>query len=133
MKQGETFLPQDFALTATTLKWLDEKFPSVDIDETMEIFVDKAAARGWSYRDWQAAFRNYVRNGGTYGGVVYRKGKAADPRWEPILGEARPYGFRSPLDHETPASYRTAFEQWKTGQRRAPVANIGSVLKRVSG
>ena len=131
MKFGETFIAADFQLTPASLEWTGQKFPMVDVDETLELFRDKAAAKAWSYRDWQAAWRNYLRNGQKFGGIVYRAGRVADPRWEPILGEARPYGFRAPLEHETPASYRTQFEQWKTGQRRAPVANIGSVLKRV--
>ncbi len=129
MKPGETFIAMDFALTPASVEWTEQKYPTVDVGETLEIFRDKAAALGWSYRDWQAAWRNYIRNGQRFGGVAYRQGRAADPRWTPILEMARPYGFRAPLEHETPASYRTAFEQWKNGAR--PAVNVAAVLKRV--
>lgn len=131
MKRGETFLSDDFRLTEKTLEWLEAKSPTLNIDETLEIFRDKAAAKGWVYRDWQAAFRNYVRNGNLYGGLVFRAGRADDPRWKPVLAEAASYGFREPLQHETPASYRTAFQDWKTAQKRAPcVIPLSRVLQR---
>lgn len=113
MKRGETFLPIDFCLTAATLAWLAQKCPTVDVDETIELFKDNAAAKAWAYRDWQAAFRNYVRNGAKYGGVIYKNGREHDPRWQPILHEARKYGFREPGENEPPNGYRTAFEMWR--------------------
>ncbi len=124
MKRGETFLPDDFRLTEKTLEWLAAKSPTLNIDETLEIFRDKAAAKGWSYRDWQAAFRNYVRNGRKFGGLVYKAGRDQDPRWMPVLAEARQYGFREPTTAESPAGYKTALDVWKTAQKRAPAALV---------
>lgn len=112
-------LPEDFLLTEDTKNFLAREFANIDMEKTLEIFRDKAEADGWMYSNWQAAFRNYVRNAQKYGGVAYKNGRAEDPRWQPILAIAKPYGFREPSEHETPASYRTAFETWKGEQKRA--------------
>jgi hypothetical protein len=42
-----------------------------------------------------------------------------------VLSEVAPYGFREPQAHETPDSYRTAFNVWKKQQERAPVNVVG--------
>lgn len=131
MKPGMKFLPEEFALTEKTLGWLAEKFPTVDAGETMERFCDNAAAKGWAYRDWQAAFKNYVRNGQKYGGVAYKTGREHDPRWTPILHEARKHGFRDPYELESPAAYKTQFEMWRREPNKPNVLNLGNVLKRV--
>jgi hypothetical protein len=128
MKPGMKFLPEGFRLTEATRAWVEAKCPTVDIDETFEVFVDKAAAKAWAYRDWQAAFRNYVRNGQKYGGLVFRNGRFADPRWSPVIVEAQAIGFREPMPHETPDSYRTAMRQWRPAQNVIP---FGNVLKRM--
>jgi hypothetical protein len=127
--KGQTFLPDDFALAEATHAWLEQKHPTVDAAETFAIFVDKALAKGWRYRDWQAAFRNYIRNGQLYGGVIHVRDREHDPRWA-VLHDARKAGFREPHEHETPGSYRAAFEFWKT-QPRSNVIDFGKVLKRV--
>lgn len=131
MKPGMKFLPEDFELTDSTLSWLQEKHPTVDVAETIEIFQDKARAKAWAYRCWQSAFRNYIRNGQKFGGVTYKNGIEHDPRWQQALHEARKFGFRDPEKMETPASYRTAFEQWQRAPR-SNVLNFGQVLKRVA-
>lgn len=114
MKPGEKFLPDDFTLTDKTLAWLAEKHPTVDIDDTLERFCDHAAAKSWAYRDWQAAFRNYVRNGKQYGGVTYKQGRNDDPLWTAVLQDARKFGFREPHAMETPSSYRTQLMLWRS-------------------
>jgi hypothetical protein len=82
------------------------------------------------FRDWQAAFRNYVRMGPKFGGVVYREGRESDPRWQIVLAEARRYGFRPPQEHESPKGYDTALGDWKQAQKRAPVV-LQLPIKRV--
>lgn len=114
-------LPEDFRLTDTTLEFMAKEYPAIDVERTLTIFKDKAEALGWMYSSWQASFRNYVRNSAKYGGVAYIEGRAQDPRWQPILSLAKPYGFRAPQEHETPSSYRTAFEAWKSAQDRSTV------------
>lgn len=134
MKRGETYLPDGFGLSDSTYAWLREKHPTVHVGDTFAIFVDKALARGWRYRDWNAAFRCYVRNGKAYGGVEYRTlTKDEDPKWQPILHEGRKAGFREPHEMETPTSYRTALQLWRdTPQaRRSNVIPLGGVLRKV--
>lgn len=133
-------IPEDFVLTEKTVAWVQEKYPTVNIDGTLERFVDSSHAHGRMYADWQAAFKNWVRKAieNKWDGVEYKQGRAQDPRWMPILNEVRPYGFRMPLPHETPGSYRTEFENWKRKQEvgkpvydRAPVIDFGNLLKKV--
>jgi hypothetical protein len=126
-----TGCPEPFLLTEKTLARLAKDYPKVDVEQTLDRFVRKADAIGWMYRNWQSAFLNYCDNGEKYGGVVYKQGRAQDPRWIPILSEAAPYGFREPHPHETPDTYRTQFNWWKDEQKksRAPVIQFGEALR----
>lgn len=133
MKPGEKFLPDDFGLTDKTLAWLAEKYPTVDIDDTLERFCDHAAAKSWAYRDWQAAFRNYVRNGKQYGGVTYKQGKNDDPLWSAVLQDARKFGFREPYATETPASYRTQLMLWRQTPPEQAQNNVRSLRDALRG
>jgi hypothetical protein len=128
-----TGIPKDFTLTETTLIYITTTFPTVNVEKTMERFVDSALAHGRMYADWQAAFRTWVRKAieNKWDGVEFKKGIEQDPRWTPILSEVAPYGFRKPMPHETPGSYRTEFNLWKGKQNRAPVIQFGDVLKRM--
>lgn len=128
-----TQIPEGFVLTEKTIKFVSERFPTVNIEATLERFTDSALQHGRMYADWQAAFRTWVRKAveNKWDGVEYKKGRAQDPRWVPVLSEAAPYGFREPLPHETPDSYRTQFNWWKDEQKhgRAPVLEFGSALR----
>lgn len=125
-----TAIPEDFQLTEKTIARVEQSDFSVDIPKTLNRFILKAESHGWIYKNWQSAFLNYVANGKDYGGVEYKIGRAADPRWLPILAEAKPYGFRDPLAHETPGSYRTEFEQWKRIEKR-DTPNFAAALRAV--
>jgi len=129
MKPGEKFLPEDFRLTESTLAWVAEKHPTLDVPDTLERFCDNAAAKSWAYRDWQAAFRNYVRNGKLYGGVTYKQGKNDDPLWAAVLQDARKFGFRDPHAIETPASYRTQLMLWRQSAQVSPATSQSNVRK----
>ena len=50
-------MPDDFALTESTVAWANEKGIGL-LDERLEHFKTTAQARGNTYVDWQAAFRN---------------------------------------------------------------------------
>jgi hypothetical protein len=125
-------IPEGFALTGKTEAWVIEKYPTVNIEGTLERFIESALAHGRMYADWQAAFRSWVRKAieNKWDGVEFKKGREQDPRWIPVLSEAKPYGFRDPLPHETPDSYRSYFNTWKGQQKRAPVIEFGDALKR---
>lgn len=127
-------LPEDFALTEKTIAWVDERFPTVNVERTLERFCESARANGRMYADWQAAFRTWVRNAvenNWNSGVEFKKGREDDPRWKPVLSEVQPYGFRAPEPQETPDSYRTAFNLWKRDRARAPVIEFGDHMKRM--
>lgn len=126
-------IPEGFALTEKTIAWISEKYPTVNIEATLERFSDGALQHGRMYADWQAAMRTWVRKAveNKWDGVEYKKGKEQDPRWTPILSEVAPYGFRPPIGAETPESYRTDFNLWKKRENRssAPVLEFGKTLR----
>jgi hypothetical protein len=134
-----TAIPDEFALTEKTTAWVSEKFPTVNIEATLERFTDSALQHGRMYADWQAAFRTWVRKAveNKWDGVEYKQGRAQDPKWLPILNEVRPYGFRMPQPHETPDIYRTQFYFWKREQERSkpksPVIDFGNILNKRLG
>jgi hypothetical protein len=119
-----TGIAEDFRLTDRTLERVAKEYSSVDLPATLDRFVRKAEALGWMYRNWQAAFLNYLDNGQKYGGVVYILGKAADPLWKPVLAEAGQYGFRLPYATETPASYRTQLMLWRQTPPEQAQSNV---------
>jgi len=54
--KGERYQPtEDF------IKELEEKFPGTDVIQCHEAFMDWVDAKGASYKNWDAAFRNWVR------------------------------------------------------------------------
>lgn len=117
-----TALPADFKLTEKTIALVSAKYPTVDIESSLERFVETAEANGWMYADWQAGFRTCIRKGVDNGWnsiVRFKEGRAHDPRWISVLSEVAPYGFREPLEQETPSSYRSAFEFWKKTQQQS--------------
>lgn len=127
-------IPEPFELTPKTRAWVQEKYPQVDIEATTERFECSARAHGWMYSDWQAGFKTVVRKGMENGWrsiVTIRGGMEYDPRWQSILHEARKFGFRDPEKHETPVSYRSQFELWKTAPKQNNVLDLRNVLKRV--
>ena len=125
-----TPIPDPFVLSAGTLTWIAQKHSLVDVEETYAVFVDKALAKGWKYRDWNAAFRNYIRAGQMYGGVIYKAGRDHDERWRSLLAQARKELFREPSPAESPQAYKTALEFYRT-QPRTNVIDFAKVVKRV--
>lgn len=129
-------IPEGFTLTEKTVAWVIEKYPMVDVEGTIELFTENCEANGRMYADWQAAFRTWVRKAvdNKWSGVAYKKGKAQDPRWTPILSEVAPYGFRQPHELESPEGYRTAFNRWKDQQNRSSNVtqfDLGAALKGI--
>lgn len=144
-KRGETFIPSTFELTPATLEWLAEKYPSIDVAETLERFIGWAEADGVMYANWQRAFQNVVRKGMDNGWrsiVTLRQEKARqDTAWQVIVAEARKYGFREPLQGEALPVYRSELEHFKKQPQRPLFAqrpdnsgrtlNVTNLLRRV--
>ena len=58
---AKTSLPADFAITPELQAWADQKGYG-DLNAHLDPFKDKATAKGYQYTDWNAAFRNAVRD-----------------------------------------------------------------------
>jgi hypothetical protein len=54
-------LPEGWAPDATLLAWCREKYPHVQETREREKFCDYWRSRGDSRRDWDAAYRNWIR------------------------------------------------------------------------
>lgn len=127
-----TGIPEAFALSEKTVAHVTERYPTVDIQGTLERFVEACEANGSMYADWQAGFRTWVRRNveEKWKGVAYKQGKSQDPAWVPILTEASKYGFRQPASFETPASYRTKLMEWRSTATQRTV-DIGGVVRSI--
>lgn len=88
-------LPADFqpelteAARATVAKW-----PPGMLERELDQFKDRAVAKGETYKDWQAAFRTWIRNADKYrgqGNGSYRNGTGA--------GHGQVNGFRAAIRH----------------------------------
>lgn len=126
-------IPEGFELTETTIAWIKERYPTVNIEGTLERFKDSASQHGRMYADWQAAMRTWVRKAvdNKWDGVEFKQGRAQDPRWITVLNEARKYGFRDPQSQETPDSYRTHLNAYKGDEtvNRERASNVTDFAK----
>lgn len=109
----------DEMYSLTVFDWAATKYPTVDVEATFEVFADHCKTHGSMYADFDAGLRTWIRNGvdRDYGGIVFKRGKEADPKWVSLLADARQYGFREPYKSEPPGAYRTDFEMWKSKQK----------------
>jgi DNA-binding transcriptional MocR family regulator len=64
--------PDDFPLTETMRAWSTEHAPGVDIEAETSRFLDRNRANGTTYKDWLAAWRNWMTS-------PYAKGARAGP------------------------------------------------------
>ncbi len=122
----------DWEPTSPALKkWIDDKFPTLDIDETFELFRDKAEANAWEYASWDAAFRNYLRKALEWGGAVFTCNRI-EPGWRDAIHKARKVGFREPGSHESLAVYRSAVESYDPSSAPGNVIDIFSQVTEPS-
>lgn len=57
-----TSIPDPYRLPIEIAEVLQEKYPSLDLPEQRDAFVDFHTAKGSVFKDWNAAFRNWCRN-----------------------------------------------------------------------
>lgn len=107
-----------------------KKYPTMDVDETFELFSDNALSHDKVFADWAAAFRTWLRNGAKYGGLVFKQG-LADPKFAALIQRARGIGFRDPLPSESPGVYRTALDNYDRESARTGVARIATAIRRI--
>lgn len=130
--KGETHVPEGFQVTAATREKIARKYPQVDIETSVENFVEDCSAKGRLYKDWQAGFCSFVRiavERSLYTVIKLKNDRDHDPRWS-IIHVARKEGFRDPELCETPHSYETALRQWRT-QPRSNVVDFAKAVRRV--
>ena len=60
-KHGEPYSPSE-----EFQKELEDKFPGVNIQKNLESFNDWVEAKGATYKNWDAAFRNWIRKDYTW-------------------------------------------------------------------
>ncbi len=115
MKRGApattTITAARFALNDNLRAWLNDRYPTINQDATLELFTDKALAKGWVYADWSAAFRNYMRRSNEWGGVEYKTG-LKEPAFDHLIKHAKAIGFRLPNKLDTASSYRDALNEF---------------------
>lgn len=119
-----------FALDDALREWLDREWPTIDPVKTVELFRDKALAKGWVYADWNAAFRNYIRKSLEWGGVAHKPG-LHDPAFSHLIEHARSIGFRMPQPHESAGVYRTALNEYDKNSAVKQSSLFGNVLRRI--
>lgn len=63
-KTNKTTIPEDFAVTPQLKEWVvKNNFTSVDIETETQKFMDRNAANGTKYVDWDRAWQNWIRTG----------------------------------------------------------------------
>lgn len=55
-------LPKSFSLTKEMRDWADETTPTLDARLEFARFIAKAQAKGWKYKNWVQAWRNWMLN-----------------------------------------------------------------------
>ena len=99
---AKTSLPADFTITPELQAWADKKGYG-DLDQHLDSFRDKAQAKSYQYTDWNAAFRNAIRE--DWAGLRTPTTTAPTPR----NGQRYP-----PLDKNARllAGNQSAIEEW---------------------
>jgi uncharacterized protein YdaU (DUF1376 family) len=64
---ARTKIPSNFALTDDMRTWASTNAPSVGIDEATAAFIDHHTAKGSTFKDWNAAWRTWMRRAIQFG------------------------------------------------------------------
>lgn len=83
LKRAQTGWPPDLALTEDMRRFGEERgYRGRQADDLWQTFHDKSLAKGWTYVDWQAAWRNFVQQQVKFDSA-YRHTGNAQPRARP--------------------------------------------------
>ncbi|HEY7821531.1 MAG TPA: GntR family transcriptional regulator [Acidimicrobiia bacterium] len=61
-RSRKTAVPDSWQPASTNIRQLQDKFPKVDVTGQVDTFLDYHRSKGSKFADWDAAFRNWVRN-----------------------------------------------------------------------
>lgn len=109
-------VPQDFELSERVLTWAsktDNNFTREQMESQIPEFVDHHTAKGTAFKDWDAAFQNWMRRARRYGTLtttpdgsmrVYKGGRANDAPVErpDLFGAERREYFKNKWIAENP-------------------------------
>jgi hypothetical protein len=62
----KTAVPQSWQPNPNTIQQLKDKYPKIQVTEQVDTFLDYHRSKGSKFVDWDAAFRNWVRNADGY-------------------------------------------------------------------
>jgi hypothetical protein len=62
----KTAVPQSWQPNPNTIQQLKDKYPKIQVTEQVDTFLDYHRSKGSKFVDWDAAFRNWVRNADRY-------------------------------------------------------------------
>lgn len=105
---SKTVLPPDFAISECVRAWAEKSAAQVNIDKELDTFRDYWWGNGKKMSDWDAVFRNWVRRAPKMGGALY---SPQEMEMRALTKQFTACGFRHAHLHETPTTYRAAFEQ----------------------
>ena len=78
-QKPETTIPDDFEISDSVREWASQHGHD-RLDQHLACFVDACKAKGYKYRDWDAAFRNAVAKNWARLPVAAKSEPAADPK-----------------------------------------------------
>jgi len=97
-KSLKTGLPEDFCISDSIKAWAT-KNGHTQLEKHFEYFVDAAKSNGYTYADWDAAFRKAISGNWAKVGQVYVSKQADDKQWmfsdEGIVAKANELGVHS--------------------------------------
>lgn len=105
---SKTSIPVDFSISEELRAWASEKMPQVNIDKEVDVFRDYWLGNGKTMCRWDAVFRNWIRRAPKMGGAMY---SPEEMEMRALMKDFTAQGFRRAYVHETPRTYRSAFEQ----------------------
>ena len=62
----KTSVPDSWQPEPNTIRQLQGKYPKIDVPDQVDTFVDYHRSKGSKFVDWDAAFRNWIRNAEKY-------------------------------------------------------------------
>lgn len=107
MSKKKTPILPDFSISESLRAWAQKSMPQVNIDKELETFLDYWLGNGKCMSDWDAVFRNWIRRAPKMGGALY---SPLELEMRALMAEYTAQGFRRAYVHETPTTYRAAFE-----------------------
>ena len=84
--KSETLIPDDFAISDNVRTWADEHGHD-QLEKHLANFIDSCKAKGYKYRDWDAAFRNAISK--NWAKLAVTKKSEGDPNEIVTLGNGQ--------------------------------------------